>query len=103
MANLDTTKWRRYRAGDVVEFDAIAAGVSPRGQGRLVKTQFLLPLPPVSEIVEVCWNVWMAGPFGGNHDRSVLVGEFVVIFDVTKMVFTESGWNTLGEHGVFDC
>lgn len=53
-----TTKWRRYRPGDVVEFDQIAAGVSPRGQGRLVKTQHLLPgeryivLPPLS-VVEI--------------------------------------------------
>lgn len=49
-------KWRRYRPGDVMEFGALVAGVSPRGAGRMTLAQHLLPqeryfiLPPLSEI-----------------------------------------------------
>lgn len=38
----ETTGWQRYRSGDVIlEFDAPVAAVSPRGEGRMTRSQFL--------------------------------------------------------------
>jgi hypothetical protein len=49
------TKWRRYQAGDAMEFNQLVAVVRPTGLGRLSTTQYLEPgdryiiLPPLSE------------------------------------------------------
>ena len=53
-------------------------------------------LPPVLEILHVCWNPWMARPFGGDVDSGFRVGALVIVLHVAEEQFPKSCGHILG-------